>query len=133
MDKLSRPYLFFSTPYPKLWEFPLPYHYQTGLSETLEAKILAHFPAKSRINLKSECTIVQQCTMSPSNKANKQQTACTRWIHFIYWCKIRGFYDAIFSLIMLSSTKFMYAMAMYAAFLATSHAIAIKSIRSGTI
>ena len=94
---------------------------------------MEHFPPKSRANLKPECNIVQRCDMAPSNNTGEQRTACTRRIHFIYWCKIRGIYDEIFPIIKLSPTGIMYVMAFYAAFLVTGHAIALKSIKSGTV
>ena len=96
-------------------------------------KILAHFPAKSRDNLESECNIVQRCCMGAPDKANEQGTVITRRTHFIYWCTIRGIIGSIFPLITLSPIGIIYMLAFYAAFLATGHAISYKSIKSGTV
>ena len=71
--------------------------------------------------------------MGVSSKAEAQRTACTRQIHFIYWCTIRGITDTIFPVTTLSPTGVMYMMAIYAASLATGNAIALKSIKSGTV
>lgn len=71
--------------------------------------------------------------MGASTKATEKRTACTRRCHFIYWCTIRGVYDSIFPLITLTDTSLVYLLACYTAFLATGHAIGLKSIKSGTV
>ena len=71
--------------------------------------------------------------MGASTKATEKRTACTRRCHFIYWCKIRNVYGSIFPLITLEDTSLVYLLACYTAFLATGHAIGLKSIKSGTV
>jgi hypothetical protein len=71
--------------------------------------------------------------MGASTKATEKRTACTRRCHFIYWCVLRKVYDQVFPVVQLSDTALVYLLACYTAFLATGHAIGLKSIKSGTI
>ena len=66
-------------------------------------------------------------------KADEQRSTITCYIHFIYRCSIRGVLNEIFPLITLSSIGVIYMLTMYAAFLATGHAISCRLIKSNTI
>jgi hypothetical protein len=71
--------------------------------------------------------------MGASTKASEKRMACTRCYHFIYWCILRRVYDQVFSVTKLPDTALVYLLACYTAFLATGHAIGLKSIKSGTV
>ena len=112
---------------------PFPNTCSTGLSEASNSAILQDFPAKSRALLGPELIIVKKCEMGASTKATEKRTACTRRIHFIFWCIIRQVFDQVFPVIKLSDNALVYLLACYTAFLATGHAIGLKSIKSGTV
>jgi hypothetical protein len=115
-----------------LWH-PFLYTCKTGQSEASNSTILSDFPLESRALLSPELVIVKKCEMGASTKASEKRTACTRCCHFIYWCILRRVYDQVFPVIKLPDTALVYLLACYTAYLATGHAIGLKSIKSGTV
>ena len=61
--------------------------------------------------------------MGTPNKVDKQRSAITRCIRFIYWCSIRGILKTIFPWITLSPIGVIYMFAMYA----------LRPIKSSTV